>query len=81
MTDLNTLSHMLKTGVAGPEAQAAAGAEITRLQSALASVRAEICTGPIDDVLWHNKGETTVDFITNTLGDDWTYDKWFEATK
>ncbi|MCJ8336633.1 MAG: hypothetical protein MJH10_20775 [Epibacterium sp.] len=32
MTDLTTLADMLKTGVAGPEAQAAAGTEITRLR-------------------------------------------------
>ncbi|MCJ8335626.1 MAG: hypothetical protein MJH10_15530 [Epibacterium sp.] len=32
MTDLTTLAYVLKTGVAGPEAQAAAAAEITRLR-------------------------------------------------
>jgi hypothetical protein len=39
MTDLTTLSHMLETGVAGPEAQAAAGTEITRLRDQVETLR------------------------------------------
>lgn len=56
-------------------------ARVDELSGALRDVREEICTGPVDDVLWHSGypvAETTVDFITNTLGDDWTYDEWVE---
>ena len=51
---------------------------IEELEAALRSVRHEICLGPVDDVLWHMNfpSETTVDFICNTLGDDWNYDDW-----
>lgn len=53
-------------------------AENERLRGALVAVRHEICTGPVDDVLWHAAvpAETTVDFICNTLGDDWSYGRW-----
>jgi hypothetical protein len=59
----------------------AAQARIAELEWALRDVREEICTGPVNDVLWHNEipSETTVDFICNTLNDDWDYDKWLEA--
>lgn len=51
---------------------------IAELEAALKDVRHEICAGPIDDTLWHQEipAETTVDFICNTLGDEWNYDKW-----
>ena len=60
---------------------AARAAERDALREALASVREEICAGPVDDTLWHRSvpAETTVDFICNTLGDDWSYDEWLEA--
>lgn len=55
--------------------------EIERLRAALSDVRHEICLGPINDTLWHcaMPAETTVDFICNTLGDDWDYDQWLIA--
>jgi DNA-binding ferritin-like protein len=50
MTDLTTLSHMLETGVAGPEAQAAAGAEITRLRKQVKAMREALeCLERSDD--------------------------------
>lgn len=51
---------------------------IDQLERALATVRHEICLGPVDDTLWHMivPAETTVDFICNTLGDDWDYGDW-----
>jgi hypothetical protein len=56
---------------------------VAKLEAALMSVREDICTGPIDDTLWRGKdrmsAETTVDFICNTLSDDWDYDEWLEA--
>ncbi|GGE30327.1 hypothetical protein GCM10011360_17940 [Primorskyibacter flagellatus] len=53
-------------------------AKLDALTAALRCVREEICTGPVDDVLWHREipAETTVDFICNTLNDDWDYDDW-----
>lgn len=52
--------------------------EIEGLREALALVRVDICTGPVNDTLWRQAepNETTVDFICNTLHDDWDYDKW-----
>lgn len=63
------------------DALEAAQARIAELEGALRDVREEICTGPVNDVLWHNEipSETTVDFICNTLNDDWDYDKWLET--
>lgn len=57
---------------------ARAAKRIERLERVLRDVRHEICLGPVDDVLWHMNypAETTVDYICNTLGDDWTYDQW-----
>ncbi len=54
---------------------------VEELESALKDVREEICRGPVNDVLWHRNfpSETTVDFICNTLGDDWDYDEWLES--
>jgi hypothetical protein len=50
VTDLTTLSHMLETGVAGPEAQAAAGAEITRLREQVKAMREALeCLERSDD--------------------------------
>jgi hypothetical protein len=56
-------------------------ARIAELEAALFAVRDEICTGPIDDTLWHKAipAETTVDYICNTLRDDWDYDDWLAA--
>lgn len=53
-------------------------ARIEELEAALRDVRHEICKGPIHDTLWHQiiPAETTVDFICNTLDDDWDYDAW-----
>jgi hypothetical protein len=42
MTDLTTLAHMLETGVAGPEAQAAAAAEIKRMRKQVTTPRTVI---------------------------------------
>lgn len=52
--------------------------EIDRLRAALECVRHEICIGPAGDTLWHRiyPSETTVDFICNTLNDNWDYDAW-----
>lgn len=53
---------------------------IAELEGALRDTRHEICTGPVDDVLWHTSVPacTTVDNITLTLGDYWSYDEWLE---
>lgn len=53
--------------------------ENAMLRACLDNVRDEICEGPVDDVLWHNAGCTTVDNITMALGDGWTYDGWLQA--
>ena len=56
-------------------------AENLRLRKCLAHTREEICEGPVDDVLWHTAMPscTTVDNITLTLNDGWTYDGWLQA--
>lgn len=53
-------------------------ARVKELEQALREVREEICRGPVNDILWHQEtpAETTVDFITNTLNDNWSYDAW-----
>lgn len=55
--------------------------EIARLRACLVSTRHEICKGPVDDVLWHQSTPacTTVDNITFTLGDEWSYDDWLSS--
>ena len=53
--------------------------EIERLRACLDATRDEICEGPVDDVLWHDEITTTVDNITLTLEDGWTYDGWLGA--
>lgn len=80
MTELNAQAENAALRAAEAEIIALRD-RVDSLREALSSVRDEICSGPVSDVLWHDKGETTVDFICNTLGDDWTYDKWAEATK
>lgn len=54
-------------------------AERDQLRACLDHTREEICEGPVDDVLWHDAGCTTVDNITLALGDGWTYDGWLQA--
>lgn len=53
---------------------------VRNLRSALEAVRDDICRGPVDDTLWRKGGvsQTTVDFITRELDDDFDYDKWLE---
>ena len=53
-------------------------ATMDALRQCLSDTRHEICLGPIDDTLWHHKSPacTSVDNITMTLGDDWSYDDW-----
>lgn len=55
--------------------------EIAKLRACLEHTRDEICEGPVDDTLWHTAVPacTTVDNITLTLGDGWTYDGWLQA--
>lgn len=45
--------------------------EIDRLRAALAKLRMGIYVNATDTV-WAGPGETAVDFITHTLGDEWT---------
>ena len=56
-------------------------AENLRLRKCLEHTREEICEGPVEDVLWHTAMPscTTVDNITLTLNDGWTYDGWLQA--
>ena len=61
------------------DAEATYVAEIEKLRACLDHTREEICEGPVDDVLWHDAGTTTVDNISATLGDGWTYDGWADA--
>lgn len=59
---------------------ARAAKRIEQLEGVLRDVRHEICLGPVNDVLWHMNfpAETTVDYICNTLDDDWAYDDWLK---
>lgn len=52
--------------------------ERNALRECLQQTRHEICAGPVDDTLWHQEMPacTTVDNITLTLADDWSYDDW-----
>ena len=50
MTDLTTLAYVLKTGVAGPEAQAAAAAEITRLRDQVETLRSALSGAALDQI-------------------------------
>lgn len=58
-----------------------AAQELETLSAALGSVREDICRGPLNDTLWsgNSPAETTVDFITGTLGDGWSYDEWLAS--
>ncbi|NOD65770.1 hypothetical protein [Ruegeria sp. HKCCD6109] len=62
----------------GPDPVEILTARVKELEQALREVREEICRGPVNDILWHQEtpAETTVDFITNTLNDNWSYDAW-----
>lgn len=55
--------------------------DIEKLRACLENTRDEICEGPVDDVLWHSAVPacSTVDNITLTLDDGWTYDGWLQA--
>lgn len=66
---------------AAAEISARAESEIARLRKCLADTRHEICLGPVDDTLWHHESPacTSVDNITLTLGDDWSYDDWLSG--
>lgn len=55
--------------------------ENAMLRACLEHTREEICEGPVDDVLWHDAGCTTVDNITLALEDSWTYDGWLQSKK
>ena len=86
MNDLKeraSLQVMHLAGCGQPEAAAIMSlcrSRIEQLEACLADTRDEICLGPVDDTLWHTEipACTSVDNITLTLGDDWSYDDWLQ---